>query len=108
MKINKLTFAALLLIATVSLALAQGTYTQIDYPGASWTYAEGIDSAGDIVGYYVDTVGEHGFLLSGGGYTSIDYPGAKYTVASGINDNGQVVGGTLDLAVGFLYDVQTQ
>jgi hypothetical protein len=34
MKISKLAFAALLLLASVPLALAQGTYTQIDYPGA--------------------------------------------------------------------------
>jgi hypothetical protein len=93
MKMSKLTFAALLLLACVPLALGQGgTYTQIDFPGASATYCEGIDKAGDIVGgYYVGGV-LHGFLLSPRVYTTIDYPGAGTTVALGINDVGQIVG----------------
>ena len=58
---------AISLILSVPLALGQGTYTQIDEPdGANGTYVQGIDGAGDIVGFYTDaSVTTHGFLLSG-------------------------------------------
>ena len=101
---------AVLLLATAPLALAQGTYTQLDPPDSDcFTFVFGIDSAGDIVGDYYDTSGsEHGFLLSQGVYTILDYPGGL-TSPYGINDVGQIVGsayvGTQDVA--FLYDVLT-
>jgi hypothetical protein len=98
---------AVLLLALESLAQAQGTYTQIDVPGAVGTACRGIDTAGDLSGYYEDASGGvHGFLLSGGTYTTIDYPGALITELFGVNDEGQIVG--FDQAVGFLYNVQTQ
>jgi hypothetical protein len=98
---------AILLLASVPLALAQGTYTQIDPPGSTYTVCSGIDTAEDIAGYYADASGNvHGFLLSGAVYTTIDYPGAQTTYLAGINDLGQAVGGTE--SIGFLYEVQTQ
>src|SRR5689334_15365375 len=85
-------YSLLLLIATAPL-MAQGTYTQIDVPGAIQTQAYDIDTAGDIVGTYVDSSGSiHGFLLSAGIFTTLDVPGASYTGALGTNDVGQVVG----------------
>jgi uncharacterized membrane protein len=100
-------FLAVLLIASVPLALAQGTYTQIDAPGSLETWIFGINTAGDMVGQYVDAGNKsHGFLLSGGVYTTIDYPAATSTSANGINDVGQIVGSTV--GTGFRYDVQTQ
>ena len=102
----RIALCLLLLIATVPL-MAQGTYTQIDVPGAVYTFAYGINGAGDVVGEYADAaLNVHGFLLSGGVYTSIDYPGAVSTCASGINDVGQIVGSTPQS--GFTYDVSTQ
>ena len=99
----------LLLIATVPL-MAQGTYTQIDVPGAIYgTQVSAINTAGDIIGFYVDGSATHGFLLSGGVYSTIDYPGATYTYLNGINDLGQIVGyGSGSEITGFQYDVQTQ
>jgi probable HAF family extracellular repeat protein len=110
MKMRKLTFTALLLIASVPLALAQGTYTQIDYPGATLTEVTGIDSAGDLVGVYDVGVNNNGFLLSGGAYTTINYPGSTSTGLGGINDNGQIVGNARvnDIPTGFVYDTATQ
>ncbi len=104
---------AVLLIATAPLALAQGTYTQIDYPGATSTTVSGLDSAGDLVGSYVDAGGTyHGFLLSNDAYATIDYPGARRgTDPSGINDVGQIVGyapGPSSGYLSFTYDIQTQ
>jgi hypothetical protein len=101
-------FLAAFLIASVPLALAQGTYTQFDVPGALATYVSGINTSGDIVGYWVDAnVNYHGFLLNGSTYTTIDYPGATYTYLYGINDLGQIVG-VAGTNIGFLYDVVTQ
>jgi len=66
---------AAFVIAFVPLALGQGTYTQIDVPGATTTVIQGINAAGDVVGSYNDSNGSHGFLLSSGVFTTIDYPG---------------------------------
>jgi probable HAF family extracellular repeat protein len=97
---------AVLLITSASLALAQGTYTQIDPPGASRTQCIGVNAAGEVSGFYQDAGGTyHGFLLSGGTYTIIDYNGEGAFVY-GINDVGQVVG--LSSSGGFLYDIATQ
>jgi uncharacterized membrane protein len=109
MTFRKVLSLAVLLLATVPLALAQGTYTQIDYPGGGDTKCFGIDTAGDVSGYYQDGTGHyHGFLLSAGIYSSIDYPGAEWTEAYGMNDMGQIVGSTEDAYFGFLYDIQAQ
>jgi probable HAF family extracellular repeat protein len=97
----------LALAASVPLALAQGTYTQIDVPGAAQTQCGAINAAGDIAGAYVDGSGNtHGFVLRAGTYSTIDYPGSSVTYLAGINDVGQVVGGT-DF-ISFVYDINTQ
>jgi uncharacterized membrane protein len=95
--------------APVSLAQAGGTYITIDFPGANSTVAEGIDTAGDIVGYFLDSGNlTHGFLLSGGIYTQLDVTGTgNGTVAFGINDVGQIVGLSPSLGL-FIYDIETQ
>ena len=100
-------FLAVLILASKSLAVAQGTYTEIEVPGATYTYPLGIDDNGDVVGWYSGSSGSSGFLLSEGSYTTIQYPGSSTTVPYGINDNGQIVGYT-DLGSGFLYKVQTR
>jgi hypothetical protein len=99
----------LFVIASVSLMTAQGTYTQIDFPGALATVPTGVNAHGDIVGYYVDSTGNtDGFLLSGGSYTTIMYPGAASTQLSGINDSGKIVGFSDASNSGFQYDEFTQ
>src|SRR5215471_6289584 len=78
----------------VETAFADTTYsfTTIDIPGAD-TYAQGINSSGQIVGGFRDTSGRaHGFLDTGGSLTTIDVPGALDTYAYGINNSGQIVG----------------
>ena len=64
------------------------SFTTIDVPGATSTFAYGINDAGQIVG----TSGGHGFLDTAGRFTPIDVPGAFSTSAYGINDSGQIVG----------------
>src|SRR5262245_7285421 len=89
------------------------TFTTIDVPGAVNTNILGINTAGDMVGYYLDTTNGPGtgFLLSGGNFTFFSYPGGDSTEPVGINDSG-LISGTAFIAqntgaVGFLYDGTT-
>lgn len=53
-----------------------GVFTPIDYPGAVFTFAGGINNAGEIGGWYLDSsFNFHGFLLQSGNFTTFDYPG---------------------------------
>src|SRR5579872_1412976 len=99
-------FAGLLVLAAGGAAQPFNFYT-IDVPCtacpggiARSTSAQGINPAGNIVGFYVDAIGmSHGYLLSPGQFTTIDVPGslagvsgALPTVARGINPAGDIVG----------------
>lgn len=101
--------AILFLVAHAPLARAQGTYTNIDVPGASYTYVEGINNSGEWVGEFGDATGGHGFIFSAGSYILVDYPGSTSTGLVGINDKGQVVGGAVvpPSSVTFVYDRAT-
>ena len=72
---------------------ADNRFTSIDYPNATGTQAWGINSRGDIIGYYTGADNNsHGFLLNGSHYTAIDFPGAAVTLVNGINPQGDMVG----------------
>lgn len=107
---RRLLFLAGWVTLLVPLGWAQGTYTAIEYPGATNTYATGIDTAGDIVGYYDDAGGQHGFMVVKGTYTALDFPGASDTIAYRLNDRGQIVGYALVNSSwsGFLYDTHRE
>src|SRR5262249_42405148 len=78
-------------------ALAAGSFTNIDVPGATTTEAWGINNSGVIVGDYVDGGGIfHGFVKSGDSFTPVDFPGACGTSAKGINNSGAIVGNWCD------------
>ena len=86
------------------------TYTQFDYPGATATFAYGINDiyaghlinatgqVGQIVGYYLPPgSGTNGFLYDAvNGWSSFSYPGAAATYLYGINNSGQMVGAWQD------------
>ena len=63
---------------------------------AAQTSLKGINSGGDIVGFYIAVAGgpQHGFLLSKGQFSTLDFPlaGVRATVANGINAGGEIVG----------------
>ena len=64
-------------------------FTTIAVEGALTTNAQGINSGGDIVGWYVDANSIfHGFLLRNDVFTTVDYPGAVFTDARGISPGG--------------------
>ena len=98
-----------LFLACTPLLIAQGTYTQIAYPGAPNTQPVAITKSGAICGFYNDVNGNYfGFLFSDGTYTPFNYPGAEWTIPAGMNDLGQIVGSTFNPTLGFVYDPSTQ
>lgn len=91
--------SSILIVAIVVAALtrvaaqAALVFSSIDFPGAVFTNAQGINAGGEVVGFYVDTGDRtHGFVLSGGDYRSVDYPNATNTQLRGIGPSGDVVG----------------
>jgi probable HAF family extracellular repeat protein len=69
------------------------TFNTIDYPGATYTVANGINDAGQIVGLFCVGFSCHSFLKDGTTFTQLpEVPGATFTEANGINDAGQIVG----------------
>jgi uncharacterized membrane protein len=87
------------------------SFTPIDVPGAVATSVNGINTAGNIVGYYQTSIGGpfHAFCQRNGTFTLFDYPGASWTSANGINDSGIIVGSAIvgSTEVGFSYDGTT-
>src|SRR5262249_60184692 len=79
--------------ATNAAALS---FTTIDVPfsGVSETQAIGINNRGQIVGFYNDSTGTHGFVDDNGRFDTINVPipGAIGTALNGVNDRGQIVG----------------
>ena len=78
------------LVSTAQSDTLDVSYTTLDVPGATATYAYGIDG-GNIVGYYSDDSGHRGFSYDGSTYTTLDVPGAVDTYAHGI-DGSNIVG----------------
>ncbi len=72
------------------------------------TTAYAINSAGQIVGSYIDGSGNtNGFLYNNGTWTTLDYPSAASTTAYGINASGEIIGTYTDSSgnvYGFLYN----
>jgi hypothetical protein len=86
-------------VSTISLAINNSGYA-----------GRGIDAAGNVVGWYIDsnTGLQHGFQIIGGTASTIDYPGAVYTVMEGINDKGIESGQYQDSSGaihGFIYKI---
>jgi probable HAF family extracellular repeat protein len=75
-------------------------------PGSIQTNANGINSRGQIVGYYADASSgiSHGFRDDNGVLTTLDFPDAGNTVAFGINKDGKIVGGYTGAQHAFFYD----
>jgi hypothetical protein len=67
-------------------------FRTVEVPGAKRTVASGIDDVGQIVGYYDDSVGTHGFVLRADRFATIDFPDAVFTIALGIGAHGEIVG----------------
>jgi probable HAF family extracellular repeat protein len=73
-----------------------GVFTYLNYPNAipGGTNAYGINDNGEVVGTFVDAVGNHGFTYYNGIFTPFDAPNAApgATQAYGVNNSGEVAG----------------
>jgi hypothetical protein len=84
--------------STIGFFERLGAYYTFAFAKAKATFALGINSADQIVGYYVDSGGtKHGFILtnpkSGKKWQTIDEPNAAHgTVVTGINDDDSICG----------------
>jgi len=78
--------------------LSGGLVITLDFPGASDTYALGINESGTVVGYWdlLDANGnllaDHGFKWKDGVFSEVDFPGSTDTAVFGINARGDLVG----------------
>jgi uncharacterized membrane protein len=74
--------------------LTNGAITKVDLP-ASDTSLSGINSSGEIVGYYDGNNGSaasQAFALSNGKFSNLNIPNAMGSIANGISDSGSIVG----------------
>jgi uncharacterized membrane protein len=70
-----------------------GTVTTFSFPGAAYTYANGISNNGLIVGSWFDAQGlSHGYVDNNGVFTDVELPNNVAGYFEGINDAGQIVG----------------
>lgn len=97
----------ILVLTVISLATpshAQFTYAAINVPGAVATEARGINSSGEVVGFYkttacsdngsvqVPSCPTKGFKFVNGSYIKLMVPGSVTTAIMGVNDLGDLVG----------------
>ena len=77
-----------------------GVITTFTIPGASEVDPRGINSLGQVAGYYFANSIQHGFFRDADGTLTypIDFPGARTTTIFGLNDRGSMVGTYGDLA----------
>src|ERR1700674_2877325 len=77
---------ALSLTIVVPKLRAQDALTSVDFPGATETDCNDINTNGTVVGFYADSSGiDHGFTLKGGTFTALNFPRSQSTLAYGIN-----------------------
>jgi probable HAF family extracellular repeat protein len=75
----------------------KGVLTQLNFPGAGDTAAQGINASGTVVGWFDDYdaygnfIAEHGFVWKNGSFSQVDYPGSGDTSVYAINDFGAML-----------------
>jgi len=103
--LKSLAYASVILAALAGGGEAKAdTWTTLDMPGTSCVIPEDI-SGNNIVGYYRDASGVHGFLYNGTNWITLDMPGASETQPDGISGSniiGRYNNGSVDH--GFLYN----
>jgi len=69
---------------------------KVPFADAYGISVQGINDAGEVVGYYTSSSGSHGFLKKNNDFRTIDVPEGTETSAHGINDREQIVGSFLN------------
>ena len=94
------------LITFASTCFAQFSYAPINVPGAVVTVARGVNSSGEIVGFYMTATCQYfdiynatvtncptkGFKYVNGSYIKLMVPNSVSTIITGVNDYGDLVG----------------
>lgn len=87
--------------------IAPYRFVNINVPNSNWIQADGVNNAGQVVGWYQDSSNTpRGFLWQNGVLETLDYPGSIGTHFNGINNKGVIIGEYLDLGFnwhGFTY-----
>jgi hypothetical protein len=103
-KMKKLiTICAAIVLWGSGYAMA-GTWTTLDNPmatGVNGTVVNGIDGS-NLVGWYMNASGTHGYLYDGTTWTTLDTPGSKGTAVNGI-DGSNLVGYYWDNNKGYVF-----
>jgi probable HAF family extracellular repeat protein len=106
--VQAVVIAFIIELVGISARAQEFNFASIDVPGATGhTSARGINSSGNIVGWFQDATNQrHGFLLTGfpGSpiFQTIDFPanqapgGVQSTIPRGISDAGDIVGLIID------------
>jgi hypothetical protein len=86
------TFLSIAVSLTLSALPAQAQYRTIDGPNATETDCNDINNDNTIVGFFIDSLGDHGFALVHGKFNIVNVPGSTGTLLYGINNKNQAVG----------------
>jgi uncharacterized membrane protein len=92
---RRFSLLAFILVSTAASAFVQFTFTSIDFPGATFTTAFGINNRGDIVGAYLIEPPRHALLIKAGQFIPLaptTILGTNFSQARDINDRGEIVG----------------
>jgi probable HAF family extracellular repeat protein len=98
-----------LIITSLPAHGAQYIYTSLDTAGQTSGVANAVNDAGQVVGTYNDSAGQHAYVWQAGQFATIIVPGASI-VPTAINRKGEVVGNYVDGKSGgaaFTYDSHT-
>lgn len=90
---------------TAFIRNVDGSYTDIRYSQSILTSAQGINDNGEVVGYFQDGIGYHGFTYLNGNYDLIPDAASQLadaapnqTFATGVNDAGWIAGYYYDVS----------
>jgi len=99
---------------TVGFLLSQdGSLKFLSAPGASATYARGIDGKGQVVGFFytLDYLRKGSFAFSNGVFRTLDNPACAQLEARGVSNKGRIVGycevPNRPTTIGFVLDTVT-
>jgi probable HAF family extracellular repeat protein len=74
-------------------ASAQYRFIPISTPQSTYAVADGINNAGLVTGFYIDSNSNyHGFVWQNGVLETVDYPGALDTRLNGVSNRGVAIG----------------
>jgi hypothetical protein len=93
MRMSNLAIVVSLCVSAARLGAATYTVKTLTLSGATQLYAQAVNTAGEVAGFYTDNTGtSHGFTWTAGTFTTINIAGSSGTWITGINDDGVICG----------------